>query len=269
MFTNWHQIEDFIKDNGAEKWVIARTDPARRSGDATTFTDKIVDSSLWKDRTLEQKLDLTRRVVEAYGERCYIQLYASEGSTRATTMMEICLASTPQVAAPVPLATVSGVDEATLKERIRKEFQIEYDKREYDRKHKEFEEEKRQFEADKASLLGAVIGYLKPYLPALNAAISGGRHVAGLDSPDDVEAARIHAVDPDEPDTRDIRDDNETIAPEEQSPFTDEEADQLFALMARFKAVEPENYLRLIARMVEMAESNDPMYGMAKGFLLK
>ena len=271
MITQWHDLENWIRDNKIVRWTVYRTDPTRKSSDAPAG-DKIVDTSNYAEAPIERKLDITRQSLELYGGTCYILGYTSEKATRSDMWNEIRL-STPQAVVPVPQATVSGVDEASLTERIRREIRMEYDQRDYERERKAFDDERRQFEADKASVLGAVIGYLKPYLPALGQALGQGRHVAGLDSPDDVEAARIHAVDPDAPDTREIRDDNETIAPEEkpdeQSPFTDEEADQLFALMARFKAVEPDNYLKLIARMVDMAESNDPMYGMAKGFLLK
>ena len=254
MITQWHQLEDWIRDYGIVKWTISRSDPTRKSGDSPSW-DRIVDTSNFKEAGLEQKLEITKRTLEIYGDRCYIQGYGSDGSNRPTMWNEICLSSaSPQqpTIGMVPQPTAGTVDEATLAERIRKELQVEFDRREYERERKEFERERKEFESAKNSTLGAIVGYLQPYLPTLTAAL-GRKSVAGLDAPHDVEAERIESTN-EEP---------------EENVFTDEEAETLMNLMERFKKVEPENYLKLLSRMVEMAEAGDGTYTMAKQFLLK
>ncbi len=268
MITSWHDLEDWIRQYNLSKWTVSRTDPNRRS---EGVCDKIVDTGLFKDKSFEEKLDFTHRSIELFGDRCYIQGFTSNESTKATVWNEICFAAqTP--AAPaiglVPQPTVGTVDEAAITDRIRKELQMDFDRREYERQRKELDEERALFNEQKNGVLGAVVGYLAPYLPAINKAMSM-RQVAGLDANEDIEAARINPVTP-EHDTTDTR----TIHEESQEGdagddvFTDEESEQLFALMARFKAVEPD-YLRLIESVVKMAESGDATYTMAKGFLLK
>ena len=49
--------------------------------------------------------------------------------------------------------------------------------------------------------------------------------------------------------------------------FTDEEEEELYALLAEFKSVEPD-YLPMLRKVVEMAKANDTTYQMAKKFLV-
>ena len=87
--------------------------------------------------------------------------------------------------------------------------------------------------------------------------------VAGVDADEPVRAQRIVAERPEQQEQE-----QEPEQPEQEAPFTDEEAEQLMALMVRFKAVEPD-YLKLIESVVTMAENGDATYNMAKGFLIK
>ena len=277
MFTKWHDVEDWISDNNITKWTFYRNNPLNRPDDAKN-NDIIVSSTAW-DRDgenptdLSRKLELTKKYLKQYGERCYGVGYTSKTASRGGMFCEVCLPSAPQdpvgFAPQIPVGTGS-VDEAALTERIKKELRLEYDQRDFERERKQFEDERRQFEADKASVIGSVIGYLKPYIPALSA-IGKNEHrlVAGLDG-DDIEAAKIKAVDPnpEAPADGEQHDNPDPQEPEQEEIFTDEESDKLFELMARFKKVEPE-YLKLIESVVVMAENGDSTYTMAKGVLLK
>lgn len=271
MFTSWHQVEDWILDNNIKKWAFFKTNPLARPEDKL-LNDRIVDSSNWENTDDSRKLELTKKYLETFGERCYGVGYKSESGTKGGMFCEVCLSSPTQqtVGAAPQVPMVGSIDEQALTERIRKELQLDYEKREMERERKELEKERKAFEQDKHDAVGAIVGILRPYLPALKQ-VAG---IAGLDAPADVTAERIH-VPQDTPEDGEqdketasgLRDAGETQE-QEQSPFTDEEADQLFALMTRFKKVEPE-YLKLIENVVIMAESGDATYTMARGFLLK
>ena len=272
MFTKWHEVEDWISDNNITRWAFYRNNPINRLDDAK-INDLIVNSLAWdKDENnptdISRKLELTKKYLEQYGERCYGIGYANKNSSRGGLFCEVCLSSA-QPQAPVgftpqiPVGTGS-VDEAALTERIKKELRLEYDQRDFERERKAFEDEKKQFNADKAGVIGFVVDAFKPYLPALSGLTKQNRMVAGLDG-EDMEAAKIKPVDPDTPEAPA---DGEPQEPEQENIFTDEESDKLFELMARFKKVEPQ-YLELIENVVKMAESGDNMYAMAKNFLLK
>ena len=54
---------------------------------------------------------------------------------------------------------------------------------------------------------------------------------------------------------------------QQQEIFTEQEADKLFDLMARFKQAEPQ-YMEMIEKVVAMAENGDATYKMAKSVLV-
>ena len=136
------------------------------------------------------------------------------------------------------------------------EIRAEYEKKEYERLRKELDDDRKRFEDEKASAMGALAHYFAPIGQAL---LGSRRMVAGVDAERPVHAAPIvaeeHTEGPDD-------------EKQEEEIFTEEESDKLFELMARFKKAEPD-YLKLITRVVEMAESGDGAYTAAKGFLLK
>lgn len=255
MVTSFSAIEDWVKDNGLTHWIFYSSNP-RTKGDNDRTNDKIVDSDFFGESTIEQKLDLTRKYLQAFGRHAYGTGWRKGGTTGGLEIdCELSANSNPAALAignNLPY-TPAPIDEEKLADKIRKEVRAEYEHQEYERKAKELADERRQFEADKAGVIGAVVSYFKPLLPALN-------RVAGVDAQGDVEAARI--VPHQEP--------TEVAATEEpgDDDFTQEESDTMYDLMVRFKKVEPD-YLRLLESVVKMAESGDAMYSTAKGFLLK
>ena len=157
-----------------------------------------------------------------------------------------------------------------LRESITREIRAQIKAEQYEAEKKQFEKDKAQFEAEKQTALGAIVHYFAPIGQMLmERKLMPQARVAGLDATEDVRARRIVPEDGNPVGEQKV---NLTELPaepaEQQEPFTDDEAEQLMALMVRFKAVEP-NYLQLIEAVVKMAESGDGMYNMAKGMLLK
>lgn len=262
MFTQWNQIEDWIKDAGFKHWIFYVNNPDKRT-DGDRSNDKILDSKFYQG-DLDQKLEITRKLLEQYGKRCYGMAWQSDTATTGGSWCEVDLSGSintqqqpmmPQYAMPTA-GIGQPVDEVALTAKIRKEIMTEMKEQKLDADRKALESERREFNKDKNSAIGLVVGYLKPLL---DAKISGLTHqpyrnVAGVDSESDVEASRIVAP-------------NEAEVVEDD--FTEEEAQRLNDLMVRFKKVEPEHYLDLLEKMVVMAENGDSAYVMAKGVLLK
>lgn len=204
--------------------------------------------------SLDEKIALThKRLIEESNQVLYG--YGKRGKENTGLMYcEVRLVDelqqpSPQAISSLPIS--APFDEEKMMERIRKEVQLEYENQRYKEERKQFEADKKKFEEEKNSALGTFARLMSP----LVAAISGKqqRVCAGVDADAPVEAQPIHAVEQEE-------NINEV--------FEDEESDKLFDLMSRFKSVEPQ-YMELLERVVVMAENGDPMYGMAKGILLK
>lgn len=204
--------------------------------------------------SLDEKIALThKRLIEESNQVLYG--YGKRGKENTGLMYcEVRLVDElqqPGTQAVSSLPISAPFDEEKMMERIRKEVQLEYENQRYKEERKQFEADKKQFEEEKNSAIGTFARLMSPVV----AAISGKqqRVCAGGDADAPVEAQPIHAVEQEE-------NINEV--------FGDEESDKLFDLMSRFKSVEPQ-HMELLERVVVMAENGDPMYGMAKGILLK
>lgn len=259
MFTKWSQVESWIRDNGLNSWRFAYD----RSGEQENANGETVQRrsnriAILSDAfpgDIEEKIALTRRrLLDESNQTLYG--YGKRGKENTGQMYcEVRLVDElqqPSTQAVSSLPVSATFNEEELAKRIRKEVMMEVENQRYKEERKAFEAEKKAFEAEKSSAIGLAVQYFAPVV----AAISGRKNVAGVDADAPVHAAPIHAVE------------TEAVDDLLDEVFTEKESDQLFELMARFKAVEP-RYLELIESVVSMAERKDPTYDMAKGFLLK
>lgn len=255
MLTTFDQVRDWIIDNGFKRWILYK-DGLRQ--------EMIVDSAGFPSTDMNTRLATTEKYLRYAGGHAY----AVGGSNATKSEMNVC--AEIQLADVQPLNSTQGtagigmMDRQTigeLRRTIEEGLEAKWEKKMYEKEKKEFEEAKRQFEEDRNGVIGAVVGYLAPYIPVLNQ-IAGMRKVAGVDVAEPLHAQPIIPEAP-EQDPEDPQEQPQ----EEQNPFTDEEADELFALMAEFKRVEPD-YLPMIRKVVDMAKANDATYQMAKKFLV-
>lgn len=254
MFTQWQQVESWIRDNGINSWRFSYDRTGTQTDGETTSQTRSNRLAVLSDAfpgDLDEKIALTKRRLMAEANQT-LYGYGKRGKENTGLLYcEVRLVDELQQPGAQPVSSVPvypQFDEAAISARIRKEVMQEMELKRYEDERKSFEQEKRAFEAEKASAIGLLVHHLSPVLSAL-----GQKRVAGVDASAPVQAQPIT-----------------TIEQEEMinEIFTDEESDKLFDLMARFQAVEPE-YMQLIECVVKMAESGDGTYTMAKGFLLK
>lgn len=264
MFTNFAQIEDWVRDFGLTRWEFACK---------PTFEDIVCRSDWFGDEvSVDEKIERCRKYLEDCGRKLYGRGFKTTSNNSACITCEVMLATAP-VQQPAnfasPVSSVPVIDEEKLCARIRKEVETEYQKKELERREKALAEELKEFRRDKESALGLMVGYLKPLLQGVAGSMAGtGARtpvaIHGVDAPGDVSAPTIQPVQHQEPAEQPEQPENN----EQECPFTDEEADELLELVARFKMVEPD-YLVMLRKVVEMAEAGDATYTMAKGFLCK
>lgn len=245
MLTTIEQVREWITDNGFKRWILYR-DYGR--------TEKILDSAGLAVADLPDKIAMTEKYLRQEGGHAYAAGATTNAKDDLNTTVEIRLAAEVQQTAGVGFMQQS-IDEDKIAARIEAKIRAEYEKKEYEKLRHDLDEERKRFEDEKASAMGALVHYFAPIGQAF---LGQRRMVAGVDAQEPVHAAPI------------IPDGGaqENAEEQEQEIFTEEESDKLFDLMARFKKAEPD-YLKLITRVVEMAESGDATYTMAKGFLLK
>ena len=247
MFTTWQQVEDWIRDNHFDKWYFSLNKPGE-----SEKMQRIVDSEGYGD-DFEDKIQMTKKYLEAHGGHSWGVGVRKPNISNGGIQCEVRLAESYTQ----PTQGIGGDAIVEMENRIRKQMMAEIEAQRYKDERTAFEKEKREFEKKENSVWGMIVGKLGP--AALDI-MQGRRMVAGVDTEEPVHAAPIVA------DEQNNAPANEE--PEETSPFTDEEADELFTLMARFKKAEPDCYLQMIRKVGQMAESGDDMYAMAKKFLV-
>lgn len=260
MFTSWEQVKSWIEDNNLQHWIFYKTNPEKREDRAN---DTIIDSNYYSATDMNDKLAMTEKYMRQYGGTLYGVGFKAPSAKVDGVYCEVRLSAEPQLQMTgVGFSPVGAIDEAAIEKRITEKLEAQYEKREYERLRKDLDRERKEFEEQKNSALGAITHYFAPIGQALLQQKMGMRNVAGVD------AERPVHVQPMIPAEQPAGQQAEQPQEQEQSPFTDEEADKLFELMARFKKAEPQ-YMELIEAVVKMAESGDSTYTMAKGFLVK
>ena len=262
MFTTWDQVKSWIEDNNFPHWVFYTKKPDDRTEKSN---DIIIDSNNYVVSDLADKLAMTEKYLRMYGGILYGVGFKTPNTTVGGTICTVNLAADQPVQGIGMQQNIQPFNIGELRESLSREIRATIEAENYRKEKAEFEKAKAQFEEEKQSALGALVHYFAPVgqMMLQNKLQMPMRQVAGVDADEPVvHAARIKPIDDPE------QQEQETKEPEQESPFTDEEADKLFELMARFKKVEPQ-YMQLLEAVVTMAENGDATYNMAKGFLIK
>ena len=246
MLTNFDQVKDWILDNGFKRWVLYKN---------STKNEKIIDSISFTVSDMDDKIAMTEKYLRMAGGYAYAAGAPTNSKDDLNTVTEIRLESVQQQPAAGVGNPYPTLNEDAIIARVRKEVQAEYDKKEYERLRADLDRDRKAFEEEKNSAMGAIVRCFAPVGQAMMGKSGLLRNVAGVDTEEPVVAQPIVPAQPEEKE------------PEVENPFTDEEADEVFALMVRFKKAEPD-YLPMIRKVVEMAEKGDAMYKTAKGILV-
>lgn len=247
MLTSFEQVKQWITDNGFKRWVLYKD---------YSKSEKIIDSANFTVSDIPDKLAMTEKYLRLEGGHAYAAGSVDNSASNLNTTCEIRLEESTRGTQGVGGSGIDAMNIGQLREEIARSVRAEIEAENYKREKAEFEKAKKEFEEREAGVWGMIVNKVGPAV--LGKILNTDRLVAGVDTNEPVHAAPIV---PDAEDTN-------TQETEEQSPFTDEEADELFELMARFKKAEPDDYLKMIRKVVEMAEANDSTYQMARKFLV-
>lgn len=257
VITTWEEFKLWLNDNSIVNWKISASRTPQNNELRFSYND---------EKSFEENMDICRRRLECEAGRI---LYATGWRTAKATgggfscdIQFIAPQYAEQPVQPAQAATVPtpvagpAIDMDAIRREITLQVKNEYKEMELARREKELEAREKEYRDTQSGVMGLLTQYFAPVAQAFMQrkmpAVAG---VQQLTEQQPVTAQPIHAAQ------------EETEEPQE-SPFTDEESDELFYLMQRFNAVEPD-YLKLIRSVVEMAEKQDPTYNMAKGFLIK
>ena len=249
MLTSFEQVVEWIKDNGFKRWILYKD---------YLKSEMIIDSAAFPVSDQKDKLAMTEKYLRLAGGHAY----AVGGANATKSEMNVCTEIQLANVQPLSAQGAAGIGNnyptiGELTETITKQVRAEMAAEDFKRREKELAEREKEFNEKQNGVIGALVGVFAPYLPVLNQ-VAGMRKVAGVDANGPVHAQPIIPTDGQE---------SKQEEPEVENPFSEEEEEELFALLSEFKKVEP-NYLPMLRKVVEMAKAGDKTYEMAKNFLL-
>lgn len=253
MFTSWDQVQSWIEDNNFARWIFYKNNPEGREDKAT---DIIIDSKNFTVSDFHDKLAMTEKYIRMYGAKVYGVGYQSPEGTRNGVYCEVRLQEEqPQGAAGIGGGYPSiGELTASITQQVTEKVRAEMEAQALKNRIAELDKREKELNEREQSAMGAIAHYLAPLGQMILQKKMGMPMVAGVDAPGDVHAEIIPH--------------NPQEQPENESDFTEEEEAKIYDLLSRFKKIEPQ-YMELIEAVVNMAESGNPMYATAKGFLIK
>lgn len=250
MLTSFDQVKEWITDNGFKRWVLYKD---------FTRKEKIIDSAAFTVSDLGDKIAMTEKYLRYAGGRAFAAGAIRMGEDDLTVTAEIRLddMGNSQVTG-VGQQTITPLNIGEIEYRVRKQIKAELREEDLKRREKEMAEKEKEFNEQKNGVIGALVGAFAPYLPVIKNLQNAGRMVAGVDTNEPVTVPPMHV------DREEQAEAVEEVETEQE--FTDEEADALLSLVLRWKKADPE-FMPCLEKIVEMAESGDSNYALAKKFL--
>ena len=244
---NINNLISWLNDNGIDEWQLSTS--SNRQGNSYIFKSE-------DDIPREQEIErMTRQL--AYSQNSIIYVFGKKkGKSNVGNFTETWVnsgngaaPSAAQVISGMPALSQADID-ARIETAIMKE-RLAWQQREVERERKEIAEMKKEYEKEKESVLGILIDKAAPVISGLLSRRTPQVAIAGTDG--DVSVPRVIPVGTDGKKGQ-TNATEETLA--DTGAFTDDEADELYSLMSRYKAVDPD-YMTLIRRFVSFAESGE------------
>lgn len=262
MLSTFDQVREWITDNGLKRWMLFKD---------YTLKEKFLDSAAFPGDQAD-KIAMTEKYLRSVANG---RAYAKGGTSAGQNDLDMCAEIRLEDFQPMYRQQVQGVGggisgdqigeiENRLRKSITSEIEAKMRAEKAEQERKEFYKEKKQFEDERNGVIGAIVRLASPYLPVLNQLAGGGRLVAGVDTDEPIHAAPIEVEQPEAQGTQEAQEAQEASVYDE---FTEKEGEEIFSLMSRFRKVEPDCWLKMIRKVVDMAESGDGMYNIARGVL--
>lgn len=227
--------------------------------DLSTTRDKTQNAMIFKSDPEQPREREQNRMIEQLGLSENAIIYVSGKCGKATTgQFSETWENKSGTTASVPAQPVNGIAGPNMDE-LEKRIQLavektnfEWEKKMFEKQQKEFNQAKKEFDNDRNGIIGILVEKAAPILGTfMNKMIPAQPQVAGLN--DTIKASPIAA------------DGETTEQSDDINVFDDAEADKLFDLCARLKAVDPD-YLAIIEKIVAFAESENPVSYMGMKF---
>lgn len=248
--SNFQEFEAWITENSLVFWKVSSTTQAQDNNNKFVYD---------KSKEKEENMQLCQRALQRFaGQMLYATGWrTAEARTGGFSCIILYNEEAQPVTTPVQQPYIAGVtgafDKETLIQEITQKVRNEYDTLNLKRERETLDAELKAFNEQKDGVMGLLVQYLAPVakqMLGLRSTRVAGVDAAGVEAP----AIKVQKTENEE-------------EQEQESPFTDEQAEKLMQLMTRFAEVEP-RYIELLEKVVELAEQGNKSYVGARDMLL-
>ena len=151
-----------------------------------------------------------------------------------------------------PMA-ISGYDQSSIETMVANAVERErmaWERKELDREREEVRQAKKEYEEQQSSVLGLLIQKAAPFVQSIMGVQQPSLAVGSVANEVSAEPIKARSAEP--------VDETEEDVEVSEEVFTDKESEELFAIVERWKNVDPD-YITVIRRIVEFAESGEPI----------
>lgn len=183
----------------------------------------------------------------------HLYIYGKAGSKGNSANFSEEFSNNVQTQQTQQTMAISGYDQTSIETMVANAVERErmaWERKELDREREEVRQAKKEYEEQQSSVLGLLIQKAAPFVQSIMGVQQPSLAVGSVEKEITAEPIKARRAEPVEETEEDVEVSEEV--------FTDKESDELFAIIERWKNAD-ENYLQVITRIVEFAESGEPI----------
>ena len=245
------KVIEWLNLNNIDTWAIS------------TSKDRAASNYVFRSREGVPVADEQVRMREtlALSSNNHLYIYGKAGSKGNSANFSEEFSNNVQnhIQQPMSVNGIAGYDQSSIATMVANAVEKErmaWERKELDREREEVRQAKKEYEEQQSSVLGLLIQKAAPFVQSIMGVQQPSLAVGSV--ADEVKAEPIKARRAEPTHTEDVEQETEEVTEVSEDVFTDEESDELFAIVERWKNADPQ-YLSVITRIVEFAESGEPI----------
>ena len=240
------KVIEWLDSNGIESWSVS------------TSKDKQTNNYIFKSNDEASVKDEQARMIHVLSLSSNPNLFIfgkKKGASNSANYCEMFSNNNTTVFSETsPTSAIGTVNQDTINTMVANAVERErmsWERKELDREREEVRAMRKEYEDQTASVVGLLIKKAAPIIQSVMG-IAPQVAIGSVENEISAEPIRVRKTEPVEVQEERV----EEI--EEQEVFSDEESNELFAIVERWKNVDPD-YITVIRRIVEFAESGEPI----------
>ena len=240
------KVIEWLDSNGIESWSVS------------TSKDKQTNNYIFKSNDEASVKDEQARMIHVLSLSSNPNLFIfgkKKGASNSANYCEMFSNNNTTVFSETsPTSAIGMVNQDTINTMVANAVERErmsWERKELDREREEVRAMRKEYEEQTASVVGLLIKKAAPIIQSVMG-VAPQVAIGSVEKEISAEPIRVRKTEPVEVQEERV----EEI--EEQEVFSDEESDELFSIVERWKNVDPD-YITVIRRIVEFAESGEPI----------